>query len=276
MNGMLATTLGGLAILGYLAAARAIYRWPGNDFAVDRKDLRRLVGLGLGAVAAALHAVAMIGPLAAGQGLNFSFLNALSLVGWIVVVIVLFTAAFKPVEKLGLVAFPLAALLLAAKLLIPEEVRAVRDPSWSMTLHIVSSVTAYAFLNIAAIQAILLAIQDWCLRHRQLSGVLVRSLPPVQTMETLLFQLIGAGFVLLTGSLLSGFLFLENMFAQHLAHKTILSLTAWLVFAILLVGRSLYGWRGKLAIRWTLSGYLALMLAYFGSKMVLEWILRRT
>jgi ABC-type uncharacterized transport system permease subunit len=88
--------------------------------------------------------------------------------------------------------------------------------------------------------------------------------------------LIAAGFVLLTLSLGTGFLFLENLFAQHLVHKTVLSLLAWLVFAMLLAGRMRYGWRGQVAIRWTLSGFIALMLAYFGTKMVLEWILKRT
>ena len=103
----------------------------------------------------------------------------------------------------------------------------------------------------------------------------VRSLPSLQSMETLMFQLLGAGLVLLTVSLVTGFVFLENLFAQHLAHKTILSLLAWLLFAVLLVGRSRYGWRGQTAIRWTLSGFAALMLAYFGSKLVLELILNR-
>jgi len=97
----------------------------------------------------------------------------------------------------------------------------------------------------------------------------------LQTMEKLLFQLIATGFVLLSLSLLSGFLFVENLFAQHLVHKTVLSILAWLVFGILLVGRIKQGWRGQTAIRWTLGGFASLMLAYFGSKIVLEWVLNR-
>jgi ABC-type uncharacterized transport system permease subunit len=95
-------------------------------------------------------------------------------------------------------------------------------------------------------------------------------------METLLFDAIIIGFVCLSLSLVSGMIFLENMFAQHLAHKTILSILAWLVFAILLAGRWLAGWRGRTAIRWTLGGFISLMLAYFGSKFVLEVILAAT
>jgi len=92
-------------------------------------------------------------------------------------------------------------------------------------------------------------------------------------METLLFQMIGIGFILLSLSLLSGIFFLQDILAQHLVHKTFLSISAWVVFAILLWGHWRYGWRGKVAIRWTISGFVVLMLAYFGSKMVLELIL---
>jgi ABC-type uncharacterized transport system permease subunit len=112
------------------------------------------------------------------------------------------------------------------------------------------------------------------LRVRQPAGF-VRSLPPLETMESLPFQMIAAGFVLLTLALLSGFAFLEDMFAQHLVHKTVLSCLGWLVFGGLLLGRFRYGWRGRTAIIWTLSGFVILILAYFGSKAVIELILQR-
>ena len=92
-------------------------------------------------------------------------------------------------------------------------------------------------------------------------------------METLLFEVILVGFIALTISLASGLIFLENMFAQQLAHKTILSIVAWLVFLTLLIGHWKLGWRGRTAIRWTLTGFASLMLAYFGSKFVLEVLL---
>lgn len=94
-------------------------------------------------------------------------------------------------------------------------------------------------------------------------------------MEKLLFQMIGAGFVLLSISLLTGALFLQDIFAQHLVHKTTLSIMAWLVFGILLTGRLVRGWRGKTALVWTLSGLGLLIVGYFGSKLVLEFILVR-
>jgi len=105
---------------------------------------------------------------------------------------------------------------------------------------------------------------------------MVQVLPPLTTMERVLFELIWAGMVLLTLSILSGFLFLDNMFAQHLVHKTILSLAAWVIFAILLLSHHILGWRGMRAVRWTLGGCLVLLIAYFGSKFVLEILLSRT
>lgn len=90
-----------------------------------------------------------------------------------------------------------------------------------------------------------------------------------------MFSLIGSGLLFLTLSLASGFVFLENMFAQHLAHKTVLALIAWLVFSTLLLGRIRFGWRGIVAIRWTLAGFATLLLAYLGSKLVIELILKR-
>src|SRR3546814_4793747 len=94
-------------------------------------------------------------------------------------------------------------------------------------------------------------------------------------MERLLFQLIGIGFVLLSLTLISGLWFIHDWLAQHLAHKTILSITAWLIFGTLLWGRVRHGWRGRVAIRWALAGYAMLFLAYFGSKLILEEILDR-
>ncbi|MEQ1638294.1 MAG: cytochrome c biogenesis protein CcsA, partial [Methylococcales bacterium] len=97
----------------------------------------------------------------------------------------------------------------------------------------------------------------------------------LQTMESLLFQMIGTGMVFLSVSLISGFIFIENLFAQHLVHKTVLSILAWIIFTGLLFGRLRYGWRGKTAVKWTLSGFILLLLAYFGSKLVLELILHK-
>ena len=98
-------------------------------------------------------------------------------------------------------------------------------------------------------------------------------MPPLRNMEAILFEVILIGFIVLTISLASGLVFLDNMFAQHLAHKTILSILAWLVFLTLLIGHWRLGWRGRTAVRWTLGGFVSLMMAYFGSKFALEILL---
>jgi ABC-type uncharacterized transport system permease subunit len=143
-----------------------------------------------------------------------------------------------------------------------------------LKLHVLLSMLAYSLLTLASVQAVLLWVQDSYLRGRKPGGF-VRALPPLMTMESLMFEMIGIGFVLLTLALLSGFAFLDDMFAQHLVHKTVLSVVAWLVFGGLLLGRRLWGWRGRKAISWTLTGFVILILAYFGSKLVLELILQQ-
>ena len=135
---------------------------------------------------------------------------------------------------------------------------------WQIKLHVVFALFGYSVLSIAALLAILLAMQEHALRQRQF-GRFVSALPPLTLTEALMFQLIGAGFVLLTLTLFSGILFVENLFAQHLIHKTVLSIAAWLVFGTLLFGRWRYGWRGRRAMRMTLSGMALLLLAYFGT-----------
>lgn len=273
---MNSTLFGVLAIAVYVAAAFTLVRSLRENArpAEETTVVRRLQPLTLGWLAAVSHGLALIRSVQTNDGLNLSFLSAMSLVAGIIVAILLLAALARPVDKLGMVVFPMAALVLLLKIGVPESVHTIKDLSWPLTIHIVVSMLAYSFLNIAAFQAALLAFQDWRLRSHH-TDLLLRSLPPLQTMESLLFQLIAAGFVFLSVSLLTGFIFLEDMFAQHLAHKTILSILAWLLFAVLLIGRARYGWRGTMAIRWTLGGFISLMLAYFGSKMVLEWILDR-
>lgn len=207
-------------------------------------------------------------------GLNLGFFNAASLVALITVALLLLAAFQEPVENLGIPVFPLAAITIGLVLLYPEQSMVTSGGSWQLDTHILISLLAYSVLGLAVLQALLLAIQEAHLHNRQPGGI-IRSLPPLQTMESLMFQMIGVGFALLTLALVTGILFLQDIFAQHLVHKTVLSIMAWCVFALLLWGRWRFGWRGRVAIRWTVGGFIFLMLAYFGSKLVLELILNR-
>ena len=124
----------------------------------------------------------------------------------------------------------------------------------------------------AACQSVLVAVLEYRL-HRKKTIRLLRVLPPLQTMESLLFSLLWAGIVVLTLAIGSGFLFLEDMFAQRVVHHTILAIASWGVYAVLLAGHRLFGWRGTTAVRWTLIAFTLLVLGYFGSKFVIEVLL---
>ncbi|HEV2321029.1 MAG TPA: cytochrome c biogenesis protein CcsA [Gammaproteobacteria bacterium] len=233
-------------------------------------------GLILSAVVAAvlLHAIALYALVFGAQGIDLGFFNALALVGLLVACIGL-AAFLKPAfENLGLAVFPLAGASILAAELLPHDVLMLRGGGWPLYTHILFSLLAYSLLSVAALQALLLAVQERRLRHGAAGGFL-SALPPLQEMERFLFQLIAVGFALLTLALFTGLIFVHNVFVQHLVHKTVLSLLAWFVFAVLLWGRWRFGWRGRTAIRWTLAGFVTLMLAYFGSKLVLELILGR-
>lgn len=263
------TTLVGLfSVLSYVIASALIVKELMKGLEQHRASVY-IAWLGAG-----LHAVYTLLIFRRHEDFNFSFFNAAALVALFIVLLVLVAALDKPVEKLGIAIFPLAAALLGLDMIFPEKTHTLAVHNWKMATHILSSITAFSLLNIAALQAVLLAIQDQQLRSHHPKRLML-ALPPLQAMETLLFQMIGAGLFFLTVSLLSGFIFIDDLFAQHLLHKTVLSIIAWVIFSGLLLGRFRYGWRGAIAIQWTLIGFVLLLLAYFGSKLVLELILHR-
>jgi len=238
------------------------------------QEANRGTPITLGLVGTGFHAIVLYQGLITFEGLNFGFFNAVSLLSWLIALFLIIASYTKPIVNLGIAIFPLAGLAIILEWAFPSEHFLSPQDVTVLEAHILISIIAYSFLSIAAVQAILLAIQDKHL-HNKHPGGFIRVLPPLQTMESLMFQMIGMGFILQSFSLISGFIFLENMFAQHLVHKTVLSILAWLIFAILLWGRWRFGWRGKTAIRWTLGGFVSLLLAYLGSKLVLEIVLGR-
>jgi ABC-type uncharacterized transport system permease subunit len=203
-------------------------------------------------------------------------LDVLSLCALAVVAILLISLLLqKPLFDAGLVALPIAAIVLLLEWLADLPGTQLAARSVETSIHIVSSISAFGVLAVAAVYAVFVALIDHFLRRHQLNS-LIRTLPALETLERLLFQLITAGFILLTFSLGTGLLFVNDLFAQHLAHKTILSIIAWIVFGTLLWGRHFRGWRGRVAVRMTLAGVLLLLLSYFGSKLVLEVFLDRS
>lgn len=252
-----------LAIVFYIGAAS----WQGLALA-RRVPQRPSLVRGVGLLAFICHGltIAAVAHEAGGLGLGLS--SSTVLASAVIVGLLLAVSLAKPVLNAAVGLFPLAAVTLVLTAGLPAPSREA-GLSPGIALHVVSSALAFSLFAIAAVQAVLLAVQNQALRHHHTRGV-VQALPPLFTMERVLFELIWAGVLLLTLAIVSGFVFLDNLFAQHLAHKTILSLAAWIIFSVLLAGRHWWGWRGLRAVRWTLGGSLLLVLAYFGSKFALE------
>lgn len=255
-----------LAIALYLTAAAGLAR----PLVSGRQPLNRLA-LALAGMAVVVHMGILLG--AHRGALDLHFFAALSLVACVVAALTLLVHLSRSVAALGVIVFPLTALLLALDSFVaPPTVPMQMD--WPIKLHVTLALLAFSVLFIAAILALLLATQERALRVRNF-GNWLHALPPLTRTEGLMFRLIGVGFALLTLALLSGALFIENIRSQHLIHTTVLSVLAWLVFGTLLHGRWRYGWRGTRAVHLTLIGMAVLALAFFGSKFVLELVLHR-
>ena len=231
---------------------------------------KQIISIGLAALL--LHGFALYNSMVSPLGINLGFYNAMSLVSAFIALLILIATWRDPVEIMAVALLPLTAIALLLD--VNSETKHLLPPNSSDALifHILTSIIAYSILALAALQAVFLSIQNKFLHAHQPGGI-IKMMPPLKYMEELLFEIIAVGFVALTISLGSGLIFLENMFEQQLAHKTVLSILAWFVFLILLIGHWKLGWRGRTAIRWTISGFISLMLAYFGSKFVLEVLL---
>lgn len=250
--------LGFLAAIAYALAAR--------------RASRAVAGSAWTPVALMAHAVVLYHAIVHGQRLEFGTIGALSLLAWQAAALQWLFCLRENLHALSPVHYGVAALLALAAGVLPMSGNAIPIDDWQIGVHIVFSILSAGLMTLAAVQAVALMVLDQMLREPgRLSQA--RRMPPLQTMETLLFRQIAVGFFLLSLVILSGLLFVHNLFSQHLLQKTLLTIGAWLMFGVLLWGRMRYGWRGRTAIRWTLSAYVTLIAAYFGSKLVLEQFL---
>jgi ABC-type uncharacterized transport system permease subunit len=235
------------------------------------------------ALAIGLHGVLLVhGAVEAGQ-LRFGFAHALSATLWLTALIVWLESFFSASRGLFLLVLPLAALTAVLPAIYPGAVLGQASDAPMFRVHLLLAILAYSLLTIAAMHALLMASMDRRLHGEVMMGSsrlaqFLDRLPPLLAMETVLFRLIGAGFILLTATLVSGIFFSEEIFGRALRfdHKTVFTFAAWFIFGGLLVGRVVFGWRGRTALRWTLTGFAMLMLAYVGSRFVLEVLLHRT
>lgn len=257
-----------LAFLLYLSSSVILIR----RF-VGKKPSMVTPGLPVGimiVMALLFHAADIFFTMHAAGGWDLGLFTTFSITTWLMALITLFVGLRQPASHPGIVIYPLVALSLILKVELPSPAPpSLTDPA--LEWHVLLSLAAYSLFTLAAIQAVVLALQERQLRQHHAAGIF-RKLPPLQTMERTLFQFIMTGFFLLTIGLITGFMFVDNLLAQHLVHKTVLSIIAWCVFAALLWGRMRHGWRGKTAVKWTLSGFGFLLLAFMGSKFVLEYL----
>ena len=202
------------------------------------------------------------------HGINLGLFSVLSLVTWAIIIIVLLSSIKELSDNLLILVLPIAFITVLSAWLIPTE-RIITKPVPLLVAHILLSIIASGLLTAAACQAALLSWQETRLRSHDTS-TLARVLPPLQTMEKLMFAFLLGGHILLTLSLISGFIFYDNMFAPNLFHKTMLSISAWFLFSTILVGHHQWGWRGNIVARWIIIGVILLVMAFLGWRMLIN------
>ena len=223
-----------------------------------------------------LHGWTLYAGLFGAPDLRFGFAQALSAMTWLAVALVWFESFFYRLDGMEPLVLPLAAVAAPLPPLFPGLASSsTYAQAGAFKLHLALAMIAYGLFVIALLHAMLMAVSERQL-HRK-SNFSVMSLPPLLTLEKLLFRVIGAAFFFLTLTLATGIVFSETLFGRPLSadHKTVFAVLSWLTFGLLLLGRWLYGWRGRTATRWTLSGFVLLLLAYVGSRFVLEVVLQR-
>ena len=227
-------------------------------------------------VALVLHAWIGWHDVATPEGLDLSFVNAVSVVAGLVAAVAWASGLLTKLPAIGIVVLPVAAVASLLPALIVNVHRFKYGDEALAAAHVAIALVAYAMFLVAALQALVLMGLEKRLRRRMLEPQ-ESSIPPLLTLERFLFRLIALGFLLLTLTLASGILFTEQLFGKALVlnHKSVFSVLGWLTFGGLLIGRWRYGWRGRVALRWIIAGTVFVFLAYLGSKFVLEVLLGR-
>lgn len=224
-----------------------------------------------------MHAFLLSQSALADSKLYLGLGNAVSAILWLTVLIYWLGSFFYKLEGLHALVMPVAAVALLLPGVLPAVKPLPHTEFAVFKFHLLIAMLSYSLFTIASLHVLLMALLERRLHDAALPKML-QNMPPLLAMETLLFRIIWAGFILLTLTLATGVIYSEELFgkAARFNHKTVFGVLSWIIFAALLGGRHVYGWRGRVAVRWTLAGFLALVLAYIGSKFVLEVILGRT
>jgi ABC-type uncharacterized transport system permease subunit len=233
-------------------------------------------------VPVALHGWLLFQGIFAAPVLRFGFAQALSAMLWLAVLIYWVESLFFRLEGMQPLVLGGAGLCLLLPLWFPG--RAIAQSSTDFKVHLTLALIAYSLFTIAILHAVLMAVADRLL-HRGLKDAAgghrlegpIANLPPLLTIEQMLFRLIAVAFVFLTITLATGMLLSNDLFGKPLRfnHETVFAVASWLTFAILLWGRWFRGWRGQTALRWTIAGFVMVVLANIGTAFVLEVVLKR-
>lgn len=258
-------------ITALLYAGVAFNQWRQNR--EERFLLTERVALAAGLV---FHGWLLVTDLIGAGGVSFGLSNAVSVILWLTVLIYWVASLRHDLHALQAFVLPPAAVAVLMQKLLPGDHVLPYTGDALFGVHLVIALLAYSLFTFAALHAGLMALAERSLHHKK-APVRLPDFPPIMPMERLLFQIIAIGFILLTLTVVSGIFFTEQLFHQPLKfnHKTVFSILAWGIFGALLLGRRIQGWRGRVAVRWTLSGFAVLLLAYVGSKFVLEVVLGR-
>ncbi len=258
-----------------LYAVLAILFWRAQAAGNAEEHNRGVLGFAV-IVPLALHGWLLYDTLFVLGALNLGLVYALSLILWLTVLVYWVARYFYPLSSLQTLVLPLAAISTMLPAIFPDTHILKQPVTVLFETHVLVAMLAYSLFTIAALHAALMWLVEKRLHHAKMPKVL-QNLPPLLTMETLLFRVVGVGFVLLTITVGSGMLFSEKILGHPLrfTHMTLFGIASWGVFAVLLWGHHFYGWRGHTAVRWTLSGFGFLILAFLGTQFVLEVILHR-
>jgi ABC-type uncharacterized transport system permease subunit len=263
-----------------LYAALALYFWRTRWARIDNALADALPSTALEhhavLVPLGLHTFLLSQSMFSDHSLHLGIGNAISAILWLTILIYWLGSFFHKLEGLQALVLPVAAVAALLPGVFPSPGPLPNTEFATFKVHLLIAMLAYSLFTIASLHVLLMALLERHLHDGTLPKML-QKMPPLLTMEKLLFRIIWAGFILLTLTLASGVIFSEELFgkAARLNHKTVFGVLSWIIFAALLGGRQVYGWRGRVAVRWTLAGFLMLVLAYIGSKFVLEVILGR-
>ncbi len=272
-----------LAALFYLGLGISIWSKLFNNEDIHQRSLFSSISL---LIIIVLQGVAIhIGMLSTGH-IQLNWALGLSFTLWLGLIVYWFESHFMKINGFQLLLLPIGAIVCVVAALIPTSVvnTTIQAQTNLFMVHLITSLFAYSIIALGSLQALIMTSLDNYLHKPQefstqpslLSRVLDAQ-PPLLVQEKLLFRLIGLGFILLTVAIVTGMFVSMNIMGVILPsdHKTLFTLISWVIFGTLLFGRMMWGWRGRIALRWTLFGFALLMLAYTGTRLIFEELIQK-